>query len=269
MQAIDAETGDVVVSSAAVNKIMKLEKTHCKPATLIMMPGIIIGVLLLTLFKGSSRIDSIVGVESCSAIDFVLLVVLIAFMVGMTVMNIIRKSLDTSSNIDFTTIVIKKEYKVKAEEGYKFAPSDLKWTPKLLTQFMIAAIAAGLVAGIFGLGGGVIFNPLLLSFKLPPAVSSATGMYMIMLTSFTNSIMFLLSGFLDVSYGFWGGAWVVVGTAIGIKIVNKLVKDSGRASYIAILLTFVIIFSAIVIPIYGTISLIQDSDGAFSFGSYC
>lgn len=38
----------------------------------------------------------------------------------------------------------------------------------------------GGLVGAMGLGGGVVFNPILLNLGVPPTVVAATGMYLIM-----------------------------------------------------------------------------------------
>lgn len=149
----------------SLQKIIKREQTHCKPVTLVMVPSLFFVLILLSLLRGNSNFDSIIGIESCSALNIVFLLLIILFYMGMTAVNI---------------VLIKQEYKTKVKYGYEFAEGDLQWKPKLLIQFIISAFAAGFVAGSVGLGGGTIFNPLLLSFKVPPTVASSSGMFMIM-----------------------------------------------------------------------------------------
>ena len=56
---------------------------------------------------------------------------------------------------------------------------DLRgWNLAKLVGF---SFIGGWVSGALGLGGGAIFNPLLLSMGVPPKVSSASGMYMLSL----------------------------------------------------------------------------------------
>ena len=65
---------------------------------------------------------------------------------------------------------------------------------------------------------------------------------------------------------------MIVGTALGLKVINSLVKKTGRTSYIAILLTFIIILSALVIPIFGGLQMMEKHDkgeNILEFGSYC
>jgi uncharacterized membrane protein YfcA len=97
-------------------------------------------------------------------------------------------------------------------------------------------------------------------------------MYMIMFSTLANSILYTMAGFLDVGYAIWWGSFVILGTAVGLKAVNSLVKKTGRTSYIAVLLTFIIILSAIVIPIFGGLQMMEKHDkgeNILEFGSYC
>ena len=100
-------------------------------------------------------------------------------------------------------IVVKREYAHKVQYGYNFAEGDLKWETNLLIKFVIVALGAGFIAGTVGLGGGVLFNPLLLSFKVPPQVASATGMFMIMFGSLSNVFLYIMADYLDIAYAFW------------------------------------------------------------------
>lgn len=52
----------------------------------------------------------------------------------------------------------------------------------------------GWVAGALGLGGGSIFNPLLLTMGVPPKVSSATGMYLVTFSKVAACLIYYLSG---------------------------------------------------------------------------
>ena len=61
----------------------------------------------------------------------------------------------------------------------------------MIIKFSIYAVVAGFIASVFGIGGGVIINPLLLSFRVPTLVSSATGMYMIMFSTLSSSLLYL------------------------------------------------------------------------------
>lgn len=99
---------------------------------------------------------------------------------------------------------------------------------KTLTRLMCLSFIGGWVSGALGLGGGSIFNPLLLSLGAPPKVASSTGMYMIIFSTGASTAAYVISDLLDLTYGFWIGGWCIVGTIIGMLLLNSVVKKFGR-----------------------------------------
>jgi uncharacterized membrane protein YfcA len=92
----------------------------------------------------------------------------------------------------------------------------------------IFAFLGGWVSGALGLGGGAIFNPLLLSLGVPPSVASATGMYMIIYSTTGSSIVFITYKMLNMQFGSWLGFWSSLGSLLGLYILNKVVKKFDR-----------------------------------------
>ena len=72
------------------------------------------------------------------------------------------------------------------------AESDLKYTKKNITKLIVAALVGGWTAGALGLGGGIIFTPLLLYLGVPARVTSSTGMYMIMFSTFASCTLYII-----------------------------------------------------------------------------
>jgi uncharacterized membrane protein YfcA len=48
---------------------------------------------------------------------------------------------------------------------------------------------AGLLAGLLGIGGGTIFGPLMLEFKIQPEVAAATSSFMIVGSHWNNLLI--------------------------------------------------------------------------------
>ena len=78
----------------------------------------------------------------------------------------------------------------------------------------------GWVSGALGLGGGSIFNPLLLSMGVPPKVASASGMYMIIFSTGASTMIYIINGMLDISYGMWVGGFCFIGTFLGMNLLR-------------------------------------------------
>ena len=113
----------------------------------------------------------------------------------------------------------------------------------------------GWVSGAFGLGGGVIFNPLLLSMGVPPSVASSTGMYMVMFSNFGSSVTYVIYQELNIKFGLWIGMFCSLSSIAGLFLLNQIVKKYDRQSPIVIVLAFIMGLSALLVPIFGSIDL--------------
>lgn len=124
-----------------------------------------------------------------------------------------------------------------------------------MTKLVVFALLGGWVSGALGLGGGAIFNPLLLSMGVPPKVSSSTGMYMIMFSTAASSSIYILYRMLNLEYAIWIGVWCAIGSMVGLVTLESINKKLNRQSPIVIVLSFVLGLSAILVPIFGAIDL--------------
>ncbi len=80
-------------------------------------------------------------------------------------------------------------------------------------------IIAGSMAGLFGIGGGFLKVPIMVGvFSTPTQVASATGLFMIVITSFTGSISHYFLG--NIHFGY--AIPVVIGFVIGAFLGNSL-----------------------------------------------
>ena len=113
------------------------------------------------------------------------------------------------------TAIVRSEQALKLRTGRLQPESDVH-LGKSLKPLLIFSFIGGLVSGAFGLGGGSIFNPLLIEMGVPPSVSAATGMYMVMVSSLATSAMYATYGTLDFEYVAWLGLWTVLGLIYGL-----------------------------------------------------
>ena len=150
--------------------------------------------------------------------------------------------------------------------------SDIKYSGKSLFYLMFFAFIGGWVSGAFGLGGGSVFNPLMIELGVPPTVSTSTGMYMIMFSTFASSFIYISYGALDVPFAIWLGIWSVIGILLGVTIVNSLIARYNRQSLIVFVLCFVLAVSAILVPIFNGLEVVHDLEQGkdiWAFGSIC
>jgi uncharacterized membrane protein YfcA len=214
----------------------------------------LIFLLLQTLLRGGGTI----GFAKCSTADWIFLAFFFIVMVA----------------IVFVAVkLVSKQQKLKQKYGnINLAPSDLVFEGKTLRNVLGLGLMGGWVAGALGLGGGVIFNPLLLAMGVPPKVSSATGMYIITFSKIATCVIYLLYGLLQMDYGLWIAFWSTIGAVAGLKGANYYMQKFGRQSIIVFCLTFILIISSIGVPFFGIIDLKKKADvgeNIKAMGSIC
>ena len=101
-------------------------------------------------------------------------------------------------------------------------------TGRNLTKLLVFAFLGGLISGALGMGGGSVFNPLLLSLGVPPQVASATGMYMIIFSTGASTLTYVYNDLLNFSYGIWSGCFCIMGTMLGMYLLEKLMRRFKR-----------------------------------------
>jgi uncharacterized membrane protein YfcA len=201
--------------------------------------------------------DSIIGIERCSWPDWTIYALYFLLLAGITL---------------FSAIYLKAYYLRKLKHGYDFKKGDMKWTVPKLSIMTTIAFVTGIISGALGLGGGVIFNPLFLELGLHPQVASATGMYLVMFGTLSNSALYALGKQLYWAWGFWQGTFTVIGSILGLKMISSAIKKTGRVSLLVFMLAIVIGVSAIVIPINATLTMIEDleaGENVFGFKWIC
>jgi uncharacterized membrane protein YfcA len=139
-------------------------------------------------------------------------------------------------------------------------------------KLVLYAFIGGWVSGALGLGGGAIFNPVMLSMGIPPQVSSATGMYMIMFTTFGSSLTYSIYGLMNYYFALWIGLWCILGSFLGMRLLSYVMKKYNRQSPIVMVLAGILGISALLIPIFGVMDLVDKSsrgEDIFTFNSIC
>lgn len=125
-------------------------------------------------------------------------------------------------------IRVKYEQMLKKKFTGELKGSDVELKGSNLIKLIVFSFLGGWVSGALGLGGGSIFNPLLLSMGVPPKVASATGMYMIIFSTGASTFIYLYSGKIDIGYGCWVGGFNIVGTILGMQGLEHVMKKFDR-----------------------------------------
>jgi hypothetical protein len=207
--------------------------------------------------RGGKGFDSFVGITKCSVMDWTIMGVFITVMATLSYIGV---------------RINRSEQALKKKVGRGRHTTDLAFEGKQLFYLCFFAFVGGWVSGALGLGGGSIFNPLMISMGVPPQVSTATGMYMIMCSTAVTSIMYIAYGAMDFQFGVWLSIWSSMGILSGITLVNKLMKKYKRQSILVFILVAVLMMSALLVPIQtgiDTVEYMQKGIDIWKMNSIC
>ncbi|KAH9126106.1 hypothetical protein LEN26_009432 [Aphanomyces euteiches] len=153
--------------------------------------------------------------------------------------------------------------RLRVVSGAEFALGDVHWTRKTAQfVFPLYSFVAGVAAGLLGVGGGMVQNPIMLEYGLLPAISSASASYMILFTSSATTLQFAVAGQfpgqLQYDYIFWYSLMGCLGAAFGQTFVSYIVKKYKRSSILVYVLAFTIAASAVAMGISGYQTVVHD-----------
>lgn len=117
---------------------------------------------------------------------------------------------------------------MKVKCGYDFHESDIEFDSKNTFRLSYIAVATGIAGAALGIGGGMIMNPLFLELGQMPVIASSTGMYIVMYSAAAITTQYIMTNELLWDYAGVCGLSTILGTYMGITLINNLVKRTGR-----------------------------------------
>eukprot|EP00811_Abedinium_folium_P027012 NODE_4042_length_1944_cov_8.919097.p1 GENE.NODE_4042_length_1944_cov_8.919097~~NODE_4042_length_1944_cov_8.919097.p1 ORF type:complete len:547 (+),score=199.20 NODE_4042_length_1944_cov_8.919097:66-1706(+) len=129
---------------------------------------------------------------------------------------------------------------LKASLNYPAVPGDITWDDKTTLAYPVICLLAGMCAGMFGIGGGIVKGPLMLEMGVIPEVAAATTAIMILFTTAGACAVFSTSGTLRVDYAIPFSLLGFLATLVGQVMMGEAIRVTGRASLIVFLIAAVI-----------------------------
>ena len=80
---------------------------------------------------------------------------------------------------------------MKKKYGKGLCKSDIILEGATTFKLLSGGLLGSWIGVTFGLGGGIVFNPIQIAMGVNPIVASSTSMYMIMLATFSSTVMFI------------------------------------------------------------------------------
>lgn len=216
-------------SSSLVDQILKSERRTPIIIVLVIVVLFVV-VIALNVLKGGGAEKSPLGIK-CGTLGFWLIQ-------GFMLVWIVSVTL-------IARHYLLKRTELKKEINYPFKDGDIVWDYRATTYYPLLCGVAGLGAGMFGFGGGIIVGPIMLALDVHPLVVAATSATMNLLTSFTVTTSFIMFGLLRSNYSYVLATIAFFATFVGQILMNVLLKNTGRYSYISFIIGFIVLISAI------------------------
>ena len=188
------------------------------------------GLALITFLKGGKGVDSPIGITCRSRWYMILIIFEFLWLLGFALV--------------FGLKLVRRDAK-KVASLYPFLKSDVIWDLSKLRFYATFTLIAGIVAGLIGIGGGMVLGPLMMVMGIHPLVSSATTATMIVLTSSSVAIMFVTSGLVPWEYAVFFFCICFCGACVGKIYIDAHVKKTGMTSVLIGILASIIAFATV------------------------
>ncbi|KAL0873678.1 hypothetical protein Bca101_023383 [Brassica carinata] len=148
------------------------------------------------------------------------------------------------------------------QERFSNNQKDQEVTTRLdqSTRFMfpVMSFLAGLLGGIFGIGGGMLISPLLLQAGIPPQITAATTSFMVFFSATMSAVQYLLLGMQNTEAAYLFSLICFIASLLGLVLVQKAVAQFGRASIIVFSVGTVMSLSTVLMTSFGALDVWTD-----------
>ena len=228
------------------------EDSHSAVFSIVMVIISFGSFVFFALAKGDLSTPSIIDIEFCTDWYFGIFILYLLFLSSLCIITGIKfvKNLG--------------ELTEKSEESY--------WNLKSAFILPVIGLFTGIIAGALAVGGGIILNPVIISYGILPEVSTASCNFFVFLSSFSSALQYYMSGILEL---YDAALYLIVsmtGSAFGVLVLKKIIDKSGRASIIVFLLGGVLMSIGVLTLVNMAISitnLVQEGNFTFEYRLLC
>ncbi|KAF9672199.1 hypothetical protein SADUNF_Sadunf11G0015800 [Salix dunnii] len=132
--------------------------------------------------------------------------------------------------------------------------------------FPVTASLAGMLGGLFGIGGGMLISPLLLHVGIAPERTAATCSFMVFFLSSMSALQYLLLGMEHVEASIILAVICFVASLLGLLVIQKAIVKYGRASIIVFSVSTVMALSTVLMTCFGALNVWRDYNSGRNMG---
>jgi uncharacterized membrane protein YfcA len=169
--------------------------------------------------------------------------------------------------VAFTACIVHQKRKSHAQNSQEFdqaisVKSKLESLPVYV--FPVAALLTGVMSGLFGIGGGLLLNPVLLQIGVPPKTASSTTMFMVLFCASMSMVQFIILGVDGIVTALVYAITCFVASIVGLVVIQGTIRKSGRVSLIVFMVAAILALSVVVIACSGAVRVwVQYTSGQY------
>ncbi|KAE8892768.1 hypothetical protein PF005_g3808 [Phytophthora fragariae] len=164
----------------------------------------------------------------------------------------------------FTSHCLHKIYLRKAAVNYQYVDGDIHWTKKTVVYFPLACAVAGIVAGMFGVGGGIITGPIMIELGIVPEVASSTMALMILYSSAAATAKYAVFKMIAWDWALLLCAVAFVVTSASQVVILGFVRRTGRQSIIILCISASVTLGTVLMTYEAIKDTIDDAGNHFT-----
>jgi uncharacterized membrane protein YfcA len=108
-----------------------------------------------------------------------------------------------------------------------------------------------------GVGGGMVFGPILFKLQMMPTESSATTGFMLFFTGMSGTLQYLVNESVHWQFLLWFMTTGIIGGLIGEIALKDPVTKSGRASIIVFILCVIILSATVILATMSVVEILE------------
>jgi len=124
------------------------------------------------------------------------------------------------------------------------ANREVGWRPRSVVMYQVVSVFTGVLAGLVGVGGGLILSPFFLLTGMDPAIAIGTSSTCVLFTSSSTTIQYIFTDRIIMSLAVMYGMVTLVASFAGTTLVHYIQDRYARKSYITSIVAMGVAISA-------------------------
>ncbi|XP_054777586.1 sulfite exporter TauE/SafE family protein 2-like isoform X1 [Prosopis cineraria] len=158
----------------------------------------------------------------------------------------------------FTAWIVFSERSLQPQTQTQQGQDLCRDAPSKKLLFPLMALLAGILGGVFGIGGGMLVSPFLLQVGIGPEITAATCSFMVLFSSTMSTLQYGLMGMEDIKKALILSTISFVASLVGLLVLQRAVRKYKRASLIVFSISVVMALSIVLMTSYGVIDVWRD-----------